>query len=117
MYTLRNVKITVISSLFDINPLYMFRAICQFARLEISKLHNCLKTVKKLYCARRISQFVNSVLGLIPLPRSLATVAQLGWKLYYSSAAVIQPPLSSLLMLVDTTAFDGPNQLCTRTHQ
>ena len=58
-------------------------------------------------CARHIAQFVNSDLGLVPRPRihvawlipwprtcSLAAVTQLGWKLHYSPAAVIQPPLS-----------------------
>ena len=60
----------------------MFRhANYQFAQLFIS-------------CVRRIAQFVNFDLGLVPRPRSLAAVTQLGWKLHYSPATVIQPPLS-----------------------
>ena len=88
-------------------------AICLFAqfriaprKLEISNLRNYLKTALKfINCARRIAQIVNSDLGLVPQPRthvawlvprprSLAAVTQLGRKLHYSPAAVIQPPLS-----------------------
>ena len=71
-------------------------------KLQISNLCNYF-----INCARRIAQFVNSDLGLVPRPRihvawlvpwprtcSLAAVTQLGWKLHYSPAAVIQPPLS-----------------------
>ena len=78
----------------------------QFAQLFI----NCA-----INCARRIAQFVNSDLGFVPRPRSLVAVTQLGWKLHYSPAAVIQPPLSLHHLRSQILVFDGPNQLCTRT--
>ena len=78
----------------------MFRAICQLRNCAVQILNfqfaqlftNCTN------CARCIVQFVNSDLRLIPRPRtytcSLAAITQLGWKLHYSPAAVIQPLIS-----------------------
>ena len=84
--------------------MYMFRAICQFRNCA-AQIRNFQFAQLFINCARRIAQFVNSDLGLVPRPRirvawlvprprSLAAVTQLGWKLHYSPAAVIQPPFS-----------------------
>ena len=62
-------------------------------KLEISNLRNYFINCA-INSARRIAQFVNSDLGLDPRPHSLAAVTQLGWKLHYSPATVIQPSLS-----------------------
>ena len=57
----------------------------------IYKLHK-----KIINSARHIAQFVNSDLGLVPQPRSLAAVTQLDWKLRYFSVTVIQCSLRFL---------------------
>ena len=70
----------------------------------ISKFPNCAI----MNCA-----FVNSDLGLVPRP--VAAVTQLGWKLHYSPAAVFQP-LHSLRRSRSQILrrLTAPNQLCTR---